>query len=715
MLRRQRNFFLTSNQYEPVLLEYVGVRSNRLWYRFKVFDDAERYYANWRQSTDGGNTWTDWSETQEFDIHHEQDGYVYLSYGSSAGLMYETSVVVTGDDKDPSDESNIVTTIYPHEPAQPIPYINVYPFFYNGRPYPFIMPDEMPAGVSSFMVWQREFGDTEWEVLGHINSWSALVRRGSTPEWTEPGKKYQYIIAWYDSVNNYILSDISNVGTVELPEANIEYLLPLIPTSATFVDVAGQGYGADYYNLLQFARGDMRNEGYRGRARRSSDNVWITLPDVEVNPGNINSYTDYMYWAFGGDVQPIEGEVWEYQFKNYAEGFEDSEWSEIFTITIPSILPRLTTPTIILYQAAMYVVINWSSVSDAAGYKIERRSSLESSWTVLQASLSSSVTSYEDRTTSYGNTYYYRVTALADNITYQDSNPAQASISVVEVVKLNAPVISNIAESGASITMTVSNIDAYHTYNVEIEMSENNGAWSVVYVGNPHSQSETSFNATIDYYKILEGGNLRYRAKAYSYPNSQIESSDYSEIESITIDEREWLLRWTGSAWDYCTSVTGGWYSPAITDSEHTTPSGAIVPQDQGNGVLRLCGANNSLVEGWYMTQANLTGPNTSLRSKYKKICVIGSLIKSQAGTTYHAWFGSAYTYTFSGGVNVDTGGGTRVIAGSDSGPGYAGTLTDPEVTACGVSNKATAIGSHVFFYFDGGYADIKGIYAIKQ
>ena len=175
------------------------------------------------------------------------------------------------------------------------------------------------------------------------------------------------------------------------------------------------------------------------------------------------------------------------------------------------------------------------------------------------------------------------------------------------------------------------------------------------------------------------------------------------------------MLRWTGSAWDYCTSVTGGWYSPAITDSEHTTPSGAIVPQDQGNGVLRLCGSGNTLVEGWYMTQANLTNPNTPLTSKYKKICVIGSLIKSQAGTSYHAWLGTAYTYTFSGGIAVDTSRGTRTIAGSDSGQGYAGTVTNPEVNACGTSNRATAIGSHVYFYFNGGYADIKGIFAIKR
>ena len=174
-------------------------------------------------------------------------------------------------------------------------------------------------------------------------------------------------------------------------------------------------------------------------------------------------------------------------------------------------------------------------------------------------------------------------------------------------------------------------------------------------------------------------------------------------------------LRWTGSAWDYCTSVTGGWYSPAITDSTHITPAGAIVPQDQGNGVLRLCGANNTLAEGWFMNRTGFTNPNTPLTSKYKKICVIGNLVKSQAGQNYHAWLGTAYTYYFSGGINVDTFRGTRTIAGSDSGQGYAGTVTDPEVNACGGSNNGNAIDSHVYFYFNGGYADIKGIFAIKQ
>ena len=694
------------------MLEYAGVASGRLHYRFKVFDDATRYYARYRQSTDGGNTWTAWAETEEIVISREPDGYVYMYYPASAGLMYETSVIVTGDDKDPSDESNVVTTIYPSEPVQSPPLLEVYPFYYQGRPYPYLKPYEMPAGVTSFLIWQREFGGTEWEMVGVVNSWYALIKKGSTPEWTEPGRKYQYIIAWYDSVNRHIISDISNIATIELPAANLDYLLPPISVDAFFRDMSGQGYSFDYGNELEVGRGDMRNEGYRIQYRRSTVNVWVNAGDAPIDPTYINDLIHYL--LFGHSDPPITGELWEYRLKNYATGLTDSEWSEVFSITIPSFLPKVGTPTITLQQQGYAVRIGISAVADATGFKIERRSSLESSWTVLASALSPSTSSYIDYGTSYGNTYFYRVTALGDNITYQDSNPAEDSITVIEYVVLQAPVIDSVTASGIGVQISISNINTPNTSRVEIEMSENNGSWKWVAYGLPDNQSLTSFTKQIEGEKILEGGDLRFRAKAYPGGMAQ-DASPYSSIASITIDEREWLLRWTGSAWDYCTSVTGGWYSPAITDSAHTTPSGAIVPQDLGNGVLRLCGANNTLVEGWYMNRTGFTNPNTPLTSKYKKICVIGDLVKAQAGQSYHAWLGTAYTYSFSGGINVDKYRGTRTIAGSDTGQGYAGTVTDPQVNACGASNNGNAIDSHVYFYFNGGYADIKGIFAIKQ
>ena len=228
MLRRQRDFFLTSNQYEPVLLEYVGVATGQLRYRFKVHDDATRYIIRYRQSGDGGQTWNAWTETQELQLSPAQDGYQYIFYNASEGLMYETAVIMTGDFRDPSDESNIVTTIYPRQPVQSPPVLTAYPFYYDGKPVPFLKPTEMPSGVSSFLIWQRTFGDTEWQMVGVSNSWSSIIKKSTTPDWTEPGGKYQYIIAWYDNTNGYIISDISNVVTVELPLASADYLLPPI-------------------------------------------------------------------------------------------------------------------------------------------------------------------------------------------------------------------------------------------------------------------------------------------------------------------------------------------------------------------------------------------------------------------------------------------------------------------------------------------------------
>ena len=689
------------------MLEYTGVSSGRLWFRFKRYDDATRFYVRYRQSDDGGRTWTEWAQTQEYGITTGTDGYTAFTNSATAGRMYETSVILTGDAKDPSPESNIVTVIYPNEPAQPPPILEGYPFYIDGRTVPALKLAEMLSGVSSWAIWYRAFGDNQWIPYNIAQNQSTYL----TGEGFVSGNSYQFIVAWYDSVNRKILSDISNVVTIALPQASIDYLLPPKALEASYY---GE-YSTGYYNRIDVLRGDMRATSVSIEYKRSTVNVWTVFTNdyVFADHGITDSTTAYWIGILMGTEKPIAGEIWQYRLKNKADGLETSVYSDIFSVTMPSMLDKLPAPTIALQQSGYSVIIGIGAVADAVGYRIERRSTSESNWTVIQASLSPSINSYTDSSTSYGNTYFFRVTALGDNVTYQNSDPTEQSITVTQSVTLPAPVIDSVAESGIGVVVEISNINAPNTDQVRLEMSENGGSWKQVASGYPASQSETTVSLTVAGEDILEGGTLQFRA--YCTPAAMAtENSPYSSIASITIDEREWLLRWNGTSWDDPSGITGGWVNQNVTWSDsgstytevsnitETTPAGTT-------GVKRLEGG------GWYRTVNPLIANQGNIATKYSRICMVGSLVKYQDGTDNHAWFGVAYTYPFAGGTQFDTGHGSYVFAGSESGRASAGTKVDPNFAPYASSNYMGKQGPYLYFRLHYGYADVKGIFAIKR
>ena len=695
MLCRQRTFFLTENQYEPVILEYVGIVNGRQTYRFnKEEPDVNGYTVYARISNNGGLSWGDWY-SNAIEITSNPASF---SFPFDEGSMCEVYVVVTGDGtKDPSEPSNTITAITPASPAQPTPVIEGYVFYVDGEPTSAIKPLEIPTGVSEWVVWQRVLGTTQWNRIVSVSGGLYAV---IPKELTDAGTTYEYIIAWYDSGTNKLLSDVSNIATVALPSASSTTLLPPINLGAYFY---GE-YNESFWNILNVARGDMRATAFEVYERRSTVGTWNYVGDYVFSEHGVENLQSFSINHNIGTT-PITGEVWNYRLKNKATGYTTSEYSSTFVITIPSFLPKLDSPVINLLQSGEHVVIGWGAVQNADGYKIERRLSSASSFTTI-ATLPSSYTQFEDYGTSFGYTYYYRVTALGDNQFYQDSNPTQDSITLTNIVVLDAPVIDSVTESGINVVLQISNINTPNTQNVRIYISENSGSWRLLGAEYPPSQGQTTITYTVRGEDILEGGSLRFRARAM--PAGQaVDPSPYSEIASITIDKREWLLRWTGSAWDYCTSATGGWSSPNMTFSDGVV-AGNVQAVDLGGGTLRLQGT------GYYMTGA-LTSGQTALTSKYKKICMIGSLIKQSTGLDYHAWFGSGHTYPFSGGTSIERRSSYYVFAGSESGRGAAGTLNNPQVNACAAGTYSNSTGAHVFFRFYSGYADVKGIFAIKQ
>ena len=698
MLRRQRTFFLTENQYEPVILEYVGIINGRQAYKFNKEEPDVNGYTIWaRISSDAGLHWGEWystSVTIDFDP-------ASFSFPFTQGSMCEVYVVVTGDGtKDPSEPSNIVTAITPEDPAYSPPVLSAFPFYENGDVYAAVKVDSFPSGVSSFVVWARELGHFNWDVCCWVNDGIVGVITQSLNIQIEAGKTYQFIAAWWDRTAGKLISDISNIAAAALPLPSINYLLPPKKLDARFY---GE-YQGTYLIQLAVQRGDMRATSVAVEYKRSTvGGDWQYAWDFVFSEQGVSDTTRsyFIYPSFGSST-PISGEVWQYRLKNKADGYGDSGYSDTFVVTVPSFLPKLDTPTFTLSQNGSNVIVAWNAVQNAAGYKIERRLNSASTFTVV-ASVPDSYSRYEDTGTARGNTYVYRITALGDNQYYQDSDSAQASITLTNIVVLPTPVIDSVTESGVDVVLIISNIDPPNTGNIDIEMSVGGGAWShIAYSGAP-SLSATSVTVTIDG-TLINGGAMRFRAKALAAHAQAIDSS-YSEIASLTIAEREWLLKWNGTSWDYCTDVTGGWSTQTITYSDGAE-AGNVQAVDLGQGTLRLQGT------GYFMTGA-MTSGQTALSSKYTKICMIGTLVKQSEGTDYHAWFGNGHTYPFMGGTCIERG--NYVFAGSESGRGAAGTRTNPEVSAVGRGTYGTSTGAHVYFRFYSGYADIKGIYAIKR
>lgn len=675
------------------MLEYTGVSSGRLWFRFKRDDDATRFIIRYRSSTNGGVSWSDWTQTQEIGITTGTDGYTAFNFAAISGLMYECCVIMTGDEKDPSELSNIVTVLYPNEPVQAPPEIEGFVFYYNGKPRPGIKPIEVPDGVTAWAIWYREFGSTTWNPYGVSNGG---IYTYLTADVFQLEQSYQFIIAWYDATNSKIISDISNVITIALPEGSISYLIPPKKLNAYFYDDNGTPQ-----NRVQVQRGDMRATAVGIEYKRSTVGVWTPMSsDFIFSEHGITDSTTAYYMAFTFGSDPISGEVWQYRMKNKADGYETSEYSDIFYITIPSFLPRLESPAVTLQQEGYYVLIGWQTVANAAGYKIERRSSLDSTWTVITSTLAPTATRYDDYSTSYGNTYFYRVTALGDNQLYQDSLPTEESITVTQAVTLPAPVIDSVTESGISVVVAISNINTPNTDQVILEMSENNGSWKVVARDYPASSTATMLSITVPGESILEGGTLRFRA--YCTPAGMAEeNSPYSEIASITIDEREWLLRWTGTEWDDPSGLTGGWVSEGVAWSTSDTAKGSPY-YSSSNGEITFYSQSNGTA--WYRTR------NAINISQFKSVGLLGTVEKSSmyCRAAFGMWiqgYGTAPTtlqpYVYS--VAMKQGAAT-------------GNLDNPTVSAganyaCYIGLVSTADGSEGVT----GVIHAKGIIAIKR
>ena len=127
------------------------------------------------------------------------------------------------------------------------------------------------------------------------------------------------------------------------------------------------------------------------------------------------------------------------------------------------------------------ILLGWASISNASGYKLERKLSTDSSYTVIESSISSSEQSYVDSTVTGGNTYLYKLTALGDGLFYSDSDPSNELQIATSWVRTKALYIDGIGQGNAGmstyedfVALTEYNYEAL--YNANFTVNPYNGA-----------------------------------------------------------------------------------------------------------------------------------------------------------------------------------------------------------------------------------------------
>ena len=143
----------------------------------------------------------------------------------------------------------------------------------------------------------------------------------------------------------------------------------------------------------------------------------------------------------------------------------DSQWSTTKTATVPS-LP-LATPTGLAVSNVAYAstyakqTVTWNAVTNATSYKLEWKKSTDSTWTAETVSGSTSM-SFDSR--ARNTTYDYRVTAIGNGTTYENS-AASATVSLKTKQQLATPsALTCVSKTTTSLTFEWSPVTGTKTY-----------------------------------------------------------------------------------------------------------------------------------------------------------------------------------------------------------------------------------------------------------
>jgi len=387
------------------------------------------------------------------------------------------------------------------------------------------LPPAVPVNVRTEVLsknsvkisWNEVFGATSYRVYRAMGSPDASYSQVGNPaasSWTDTGLQAGEI--YY-----YKVSTVSG-GNMESGQSTA--VIAITPTGDIWVDAVTVSSvslawsavsGAESYNVY---RCDSENGTY---AKINSD----TITDPGFTDTGLGTYTTY-YYKVSATSNGIEG-----------------EFSDIFSITLlPA--PGNVQVTSVTDNS---IGLEWNAVNRASGYSVYRSDSENGIYSKVH-SVTVDSTAFTDTGLDGFTTYYYKVSAISDNIECIRSSTASAT------TLLSAP--SNVqvsAVTDVSVTLEWNDVFKATGYNVYRADSEN-GSYSKI---NSNTVTSTIFIDT----GLSENTAYYYKIKAVS---GSSESVQLNAVSGITLMPRPGDVRITtisnnsvGIAWNAVNGVSG--------------------------------------------------------------------------------------------------------------------------------------------------------------
>ena len=174
---------------------------------------------------------------------------------------------------------------------------------------------------------------------------------------------------------------------------------------------------------------------------------------------------------------------------------------------------------------ATSINVLWNSVSNATAYEIQRKDSVDTSWTTL--STNTVTTNYISEDLVEGRTYTYRVRAYAyvverDNNTYGSYSTEKSRIAFLPPV-LDTPTLAVANYGTLKVKLTFGDVASATGYQIQRKFSVNSSYTTIATI------TEKEFIDTV----ATGYSDYDYRVRAYAIVNGMEIYSPYSEIKTI--------------------------------------------------------------------------------------------------------------------------------------------------------------------------------------
>ena len=262
---------------------------------------------------------------------------------------------------------------------------------------------------------QRVAGELQWKYIGSLNSSSKLIY----DDVTRQGEFNVYRV--YFGQSGYIYSQYSDEIGVQIPAVVTNKLCTPAIYSARFYNPSDYNY--DEAIQMYVHPLDERCTKIHG-IYKVNDQEWKDLSTTTL-PSPSGKSPVYMDFHRIPEFF-IPGTVYHFKYKGINEGnFEDSDYSDEIVIAVPD---KVATPVAEAAVSTDGVVISWSAVENATGYRIKKKKSTETNYSILADNLQT--LSYVDESTEMGSVYEYYVIALGNQTTLYNSSRSE----IVEVL-----------------------------------------------------------------------------------------------------------------------------------------------------------------------------------------------------------------------------------------------------------------------------------------